>query len=599
MNFNLISPTTNGNDFTINFKDPIKIGANSKLQLNWVELKRLEVIVLTEDQTIEIASGFNNTLGVSLGEMLPTTIPATNADNKLEITVTIPKGTYTIPDLQFEIEEKISDALITANKFRRVDNNDAIQAYQPLGIDGRNQTDVSQALRNDGVLGLCLNSINYREPTIDTTNSHDSATTTSGGDDVAYTTANNTGQFDNYANFFEHFSFYRDNCPNDQNTMNSFARFRSINTIDSQTGKLFFGVTGLEYTDGIGGAPPTRTNGNNPPVTHNGVPATFIGVECGDATGDFIIYIARSATQDIPEWTNQNQAITGMHVVQRLPVSTTFNTSKPYDLLFGMEINNQITASTTEPEIRWKVATYQEGSYQELYDSNSARRNLPYELLKATDGAITYDNATAINSQIPFGFQVSATNADEGWEDIRYAVLDKTMPNHDTNPASILRSYTIGLSEELANIYNVTPSPIPRLAILQPNGCQESVIAQGQAILADLDVNWKSQNYSIFINLPTNNYKNVSQTNSRDGGFKKSILANIPSPFTTGTIFTNQGGDSGSVVSIYQPYQPIVSSLKNNEISTNTLSIKIVDMDTEKPATSVIRSVVNFTITDE
>ena len=43
MNFNLISPATNGNDFTINFKDPIKIGENSKLQLNWVELKRKEV----------------------------------------------------------------------------------------------------------------------------------------------------------------------------------------------------------------------------------------------------------------------------------------------------------------------------------------------------------------------------------------------------------------------------------------------------------------------------------------------------------------------------------------------------------------------------
>ena len=595
MNFNLISPTTNGNDYTINFKDPINIPANSKLSLNWVELKRDEEIVLEEDQKISLASGFFSTLGFGLGDMLPTKIPATSADNLLDASAIIKKGKYTFPDLQLEIEAKVSDAIITANKFRRVDNNDNIQGYQPLGVDGLNQTDATQALRNDGILGLCLQTINYRAPTIDTGNSHDAATTTSGGATVAYTTANNTGQFDNYANFFEHFDFYRDNCPKDENIMNSFARFRSINRIDQQTGKIFFGVSGLEYTDGIG-TPPTRTNGNNPPVTHNGVPACFIGIECGDSGGDIVISIAKSATQDIPEWTNQNQAITGMKVVQRLPVSTTVNTSQPYDLLFGMEINNASRPDVDVPEIRWKVASYQGGTYKELYDSNTARRNLPFALCVCTDAAITYDNADAINSQIPFGFQVSATNQDEGWESVKYAFIDKTMPNHDTNPASIARSYTVMLSDELAAIYNQIPSPIPKLALLQPNACQDGIIEQGQAIIADLDINWRAANYSIFINLPTNNYKNVAK--QRDGGFKKSILANIPSPFTTGTIFTNQGGDSGSVVSIYQPYQPIVSDLKNNDLQTNNLSIKIVDMDTEAPATSISRSVINFTISD-
>jgi hypothetical protein len=39
-----------------------------------------------------------------------------------------------------------------------------------------------------------------------------------------------------------------------------------------------------------------------------------------------------------------------------------------------------------------------------------------------------------------------------------------------------------------------------------------------------------------------------------------------------------------------------VSFLNNNEIQTNNLSIKIVDMLDEKPATEVIRSIVNFTI---
>ena len=74
------------------------------------------------------------------------------------------------------------------------------------------------------------------------------------------------------------------------------------------------------------------------------------------------------------------------------------------------------------------------------------------------------------------------------------------------------------------------------------------------------------------------------------------ILGNIPAPFTTGAINTQEGGDTGNVISTYQPYNPIVSDLKNNEIQTNTLEIKIVDMLTEKPATEINRSIVNFTI---
>ena len=112
-----------------------------------------------------------------------------------------------------------------------------------------------------------------------------------------------------------------------------------------------------------------------------------------------------------------------------------------------------------------------------------------------------------------------------------------------------------------------------------------------------MDVNWKSQNYSIFINLPTNNYKNVKE--KKDGGFKKSILGNIPAPFTTGAVNTLVGGDTGNVISTYQPYQPIISDLKNNEIQTNSIEIKIVDMLTERPATEINRSIVNFTITEE
>jgi hypothetical protein len=184
---------------------------------------------------------------------------------------------------------------------------------------------------------------------------------------------------------------------------------------------------------------------------------------------------------------------------------------------------------------------------------------------------------------------LSATNADEGWAQVTFAEFDKTTDNTDAEPLSIIRDYQINLDEALAKIFSAGLVNNG----LNPNGCQ------GVATTIDttMDVNWKSQNYSIFINLPTNNYKNVKE--KKDGGFKKSILGNIPAPFTTGAVNTLVGGDTGNVISTYQPYQPIISDLKNNEIQTNSIEIKIVDMLTERPATEINRSIVNFTITEE
>ena len=54
MNFNLISPTTNGNDYTINFKDPITIAPNSKVSLNFCELQRAGDIELNKDSLMSI-----------------------------------------------------------------------------------------------------------------------------------------------------------------------------------------------------------------------------------------------------------------------------------------------------------------------------------------------------------------------------------------------------------------------------------------------------------------------------------------------------------------------------------------------------------------
>jgi len=565
MNFNLISPSTNGNDYVINFKDPITINENSKVSLNWVELQRKGIIVLDDDATITFTCTNN----------LPAVKPSTGVANDIAIIVDIPKGKYELTEFQDLIQTKTDEKIAATPRL--------LNRYQAAEVENNNRSS-GLNIQEDGKIGLVLKQINFQPFEIDTNNSHDAEFVDSGGDVVAYTTTNNAGAYDNYANSNTHFDFYRADCPEDQPFMNSYCIFQSIKKVNAQTGNIFFGLVGKEYTTGFN-TPPTRTNGNNPPVLKDGVPACFLGIELGTGTGHIDILMAEDGGIPINDWTKQNKEITGMSSVFRVPVATTVNTSQPYQMLFGMQIDN----TTSTPSLRWKVANYQNGEYKELYDSQPQRRNLPFKLLIG-DGE-TYTTALARNSQIPFGFQVSAQNADNGFKLIDYAEIDKT-GNGNSNgiPYTIIRDYQIDLSDNLQDILNIGGTGV--ITNLHPNGCQEAC----DLIESNLDVNWKSQNFSIFINLPTNNYKNVKQ--QRDGGFKKSILANIPAPFTTGAINTQQGSDNGVVVSTYQPYSPIISELKNNKITTNTMEIKIVDMLDERPAEVINRSIVNFTIHD-
>ena len=582
MNFNLISPSGNGNDYTIDFRDPIVIEPDSELSVNWVELKRKGAIKFFEDQTIKFDSVHT----------LPKLIPADQTENTITFTATIPKGLYDLSKLQETIQDNMREKIFGEIKFEfnRDGDGDILERYRASDVDNEN-VGFDNGLQNDGKVGMVLNTnfladSELGELDLSATNKHDAISTP----DFFYHSGNNTGTYDNYGNIDLHFDFYRGNCPNDKIDMNAYALFESRDEINGQLGRIGFGLVGAEYTDGIGGAPPTRTNGDNPPVLVNNVPTCFIWVDCGKVGDDFVIYMAQnSGGNTINTWKHQNQEIAGMHPVFRGSVSQLFDINDAYRILFGMELKDPNSAT---PEFVWKVASYQGAEYKEIYNSDEARRNLPFDLCVASTG-ITYDNANAVNSQIPFTFQMSVENSLEGWEEVRMTAFNKSIPAApNINPITIVREYKLTISEELAKVLNLgnVESGQAIATGLFPNQCNQDA----KDLETDLDFNWRSHNYSIFINLPTNNYKNIAE--QRNAGFKKSILANIPAPFTTGAIIENEGSDAGEVISIYQPYQPIVSSLKNNEISTNSLSIKIVNMDKETPAVDIDRSVINFTI---
>ena len=566
MNFNLISPAGKASEYRINFKDPITIKPNSKLELNWAELSRKGEIVLQKAGSIDFVAT----------KCLPNLLPSDSSVNDINFKVTVPNGVYELSEFQDFIESAITNDL-----------PDKLATYQAQPVEGNNTG--ASGLQNDGEIGLVDDVTELGPVELDAVDEHDSKSTTTGGEIVAYTTHNNTGTYDNYANSVQHFDFYRALPSRSELEFGGVALAESIETIDNQVGKIGFGLTGLEYARGIAPAP-TRTNGNNPPVIQDGVPTNFIWVECGPAGGDLIIYMAgnNAGAGQLNGWDDQNKEITDMNVIHRMPIEVAFDTTDKCKIKFVMSLDDPFTES---PSFRFQVFNNQgAGDGTLLFDSKPDRTNLPFKLLIGDN--TNYNNAIAINSQIPFGWQFSAQNQNQGWKRFTYAKFDKDEGTlGDAKPRTYMRSYIMTFSDELAEVLDIgnngiTPTLFPNVSPI--DATSESIL------FAELDLNWKARNYSVFINLPCNNYKNVENENK--GGFKKSILANLPSPFTTGSIIANSGTDVGKVISIYQPYQPIVSDLENNEITTNSIEIKIVDMKDETLATHLLSSILNFTI---
>ena len=110
MNFNLISPSNNGSDYVVQFRENIEIKSNSKVYLNFCELTRSNSITLLKDESIIIKC--------------ENQYPKFKQDpvdeewnlNESSEYYTIPKGDYSIQ----EFTDLVSDLL---------SNNDVLQEF--------------------------------------------------------------------------------------------------------------------------------------------------------------------------------------------------------------------------------------------------------------------------------------------------------------------------------------------------------------------------------------------------------------------------------------------------------------------------------------
>ncbi len=619
MNFNLISPEGNGFEFTTRFREPIDIDANSKIQLNWAELTRAGKIVLRQPDTFTITA---------LSEdVFPRKVPSGGfADNKVfdnqgstSKTLTIAAGTYSFSEFADKIDIALQEAL-DSNGTASADNN--LQYYTPNEENFRYvEGDSGQS---NFAFGYELGGEYFAQQDRNVRTTFDA----SGSPQInaAFTgnksflkTGGVANTFDAYAtDFSKHYFHYQfENAVHDYYKTNViFMRgalpLKYAGGVSAQQGRIAFSLYSKEYAQGIGSAPPaSRTAAalaNTALDTDaNGIPKAFITLVSGPLTGNVELYVAKNTGEGtIMNWTSLGNEINSMELAWSAPMvdfygegafpAYNFNTYIAYD------DNDEYK---TSPRLYFRVhqsfSTDTAGDV--IYDSKTEGYFLPYALLEATAGnaaGVAYTDAVSINSQIPFNVMLSADVADEGWSAVRFKSFKKDINsnNNTTNPQSIIERYSVTLGSELQKILGFVSFTLhPNAIILRgtDNSINYSGLLRIVNILTNLDVNWKRDNYSIFIDLPISAYKNVKA--SAQGGFRKAILANLPSPFSTGTIIEPIENETQNVISTYQPYVPIINDLNNNPINVNSIRIKIVDSATENLSSELSNSVINFTIT--
>jgi hypothetical protein len=595
MNFNLISPSvngSNGNEYTINFKEPITIKANSKVQLNFCELQRNSTITFTDDQYI--------TINIEAKDCYPSvdpnnvTVPNTGlgVNNK---TQKIPAGGYTYSTLSAKITEEVNKVLLDSNlryyacrdSANLVLNSDSDIV---IGISlGQKYSDAHEPMHVDPSVPNAFNSVSME-----------------GSYDYQNTSVAGGLNYDNYA--CDEFGYFHYAMKCDAKiTANNWINCVANKPYSQQQGNIMMGLYSNQYADGFGGAYP-RTTGKAVPhlVPLAGqardVPSAFVSVEIEHQNGGGRIVISEAGNTadynlgNIKNWDNINQEIFQMNPVATIDIKEAFvgTLDSPIGFSFQTYIRSDLNASEADkPNIYYRILALQQGDgpvdpNDVLFDSAIGDGYLPHSLLKAKTG-FDYTDANRVYSQIPFSPIASAQHTGEGWENLVFRTIYQPV----ANPLTLVNKYTLSFTEELAEVLRVNTS-----RALRPNICVSDIYYQ---LVRDLRASWKLKSYSIECDsIPIKNYKNVE--NKRDGGFSKAILANVPVPFgqsdnlIVGDDITET--DDGTLITVFQPYLPIVSHLNNNEISTNSLKIRIINMKNETPATEISNSTINFTITE-
>ncbi len=660
MNFNLIAPQGKTNDFTVQFKEPIEIPADSSVYLNYLTAVRDNVVDIPADTNIQfiprqvIPSVMIDQVGLAPNERT----------NGASFTVVIPAGSYNNLTLQKAITDALNEKLLN-NVPRANYHLDYTSAILSLS-QGRTESGVgrARAKANEMIVGLRLRrsgEAHDREiydnfsRDINNNNTADNVGVFMSFDDNKYKKlrdnndrgANQT-KYDNYALSDKHY-FHFGNHPQLLSERNIFVSNTLVNrnfieaktlvSVQNITGGHFIGLYGIEYADGFSGDA-DRTTGNadingaffNPKCANNDLtPLIPFGVEVDMENGHALVRVYTGITSDGAQLENcidPRLPITNVRLVAEHHLDTTH---RPSDFVvirimtgYKKNLDNAdfINGGTREFDFFMTDKLYPSvyvnnptksgngNAFRRIYNggSNGVGFNPTHfpstyffnDYQTSQTGTNTNDERFSRNSQVPFGVFVAIQQVNSGWRNIKFKSFHKEAgTSSNANPRTFIPSYKMIYSPALAKLFDGTAVGEPITSSIKypiPSINYDSIVREQikdaipyelfENILGFLD----SEDYSVYIeNVPLKNFKNVLGRNV--GGYSKAILANIPQIFTAEDIGSKQG-----ILGIYQPYQKLISDLKNQNFKTNNFHITFKTMKDDKPAVNIKYLNVSFTI---
>lgn len=641
---NLVSPENNGHLYSVRFREPLIIEANSKVNMNFAKFKRNGNLFFNNDQTITItiegcmpslkpvAPFASNVTVDDLGDGAGVLkIPKINPDTG--------KAGYSVLELDTRIK-----SLFDSLQLRDTDKPTQFFHYEGIEVDMLNENLIRCGYSQQTPQNL------IKDITLSTADVKGGAATA----DDAYTktSANpNDLYYDNYALSQEHYNFMY-NSPYNTGTDRNLIHFRCNRQVDTLLNAVSIGLYSKEIADSTWTSATTSnataltkgtaaannsanaTSMTNPMIfAPNATQTLNNAVGVADAVNHILgsymtfeitgtaganpnklnIYFKKKTAGDSKHFNDMEDDFTGMTRVfskslTAIGVPNTANAEFAIETYWktgngSIRVNTGLTDSMyirvynmvgktnhTEDNLVWDSRSLgrKTGAIEARWFTN-------YSGGMGGDTAITGTDAvkvSKINASLPFNLIMSAQKQGEGFEFVRMSGFKKTDDNATTtNPHTFIQRYKMEFSEELANYLGESKS-----ASINPNNSNVNVdsVSREEAELV------RDSSYSIYLkNLPIKCYKNIQQKfqngNENSVGFVQPILYDVPTPFADSQIVNM--GDGDIIVGTYQPSINKVLDLDNNKMIINNLDVEIRDTITNELSKELSGSVVNFTIT--
>lgn len=599
-----------GHNFENRMRDTIEIEPNSELQFNWAQF--------TKNITL------NQTGNVSLyvSDAYPTTIPSDGTSNTQYINATIPVGNYTLENLKDKILIEMEKE-ITKTRF---------YSYHTAAEFTVENDDLKVVSDYYNGLGVGMNTITIGENSDYMTEDIDNSLNTIFGDNTGslfggnFYLPDNIGSNVGYKSYCISEQYYNHYNPaiklnlddNDDILDKELTRsilFSSSSSPDNTpTGKVSIGLWSKLYgtyskSEGFwpgstGGISSSNAGYNNPALWDiangtqmkegdinftSGVLMSWCTIEIDYNEKYIYVYAPNSILSQAYDRQDFSLADVngGMRRVAMRSIEGYQNNIKGH---FYIQKNIEL-----DDAYEVVVKIYDDDHYQSetIVEGLDISFNPNYFDTGTNAGLTTRNTTIERNMQIPFNVILASDSDELGFENIKIWTapknelitnqLDESLTTSDSNPFSIIKQCSFTLSDNLQRIFNPSNDYLnpnffidyksPNKRSYVENYCISKLLLSDSFLLSD---------YTIYIRLPVEGYKNKT-TNNSQGGYKKQILASCPEVFNdklnSNSISEFNKSYVADFVYTYEPFVKTIVKLKNKyKININDIKIEIRNM---------------------